>query len=272
MADLFSMKGGTMWAVLTKIAGRMKPELGEVLNKQGDSHELIDVMIRALEAHLRPQPLVHERFRQVERMVMRTRELNLERDWGFTDEELLLVMADVPEWPAPEFTTLVLVPYLNPDKERCPDLNGGQRTFYELTRVLIQEDKLEIVNMMTMSLKDINVAQHPGRVLRWEAINLANFRNCTPKMVAGGEPRGPSAGILAAAIHHPEWFASMDGGDTPFVWLPGYRNGTHQDIMNIRRHGSRRAQLHIGSANFHDEETAVPTFVTTTRPQRNPSM
>ncbi len=233
MTSLFKMEVGSFHALVGVLdkAG-LTAELAE---KVRHNPEMAKRMVAALRVPEDGHPyrggassgaeLIHSLFTPISAQLTRVRELNAERNWGFTDEDFAEAEQSVPEWPDGELVAVTLVPYL-PDGN---GMGGVERTFQELWQVAAS---LQHANWRwdgydkagPDKLRLLEGIEHPVKgkpVLRWEVIDLGCNRNRPPVDVRNFET-SPHAGILASAALHPEWVKAMDGDKVPYVWAPGY--------------------------------------------------
>ncbi len=282
MADLLSsFEGETTWSIIKKIVEHMPASIGVAIDE--DPKKAMRIMERALRAELHPK-LDWNQFRSVVSQIGRMSELNRNYiDWCFSDEDFLKAMISVPAWPKSEDRNdriaLVLVPYF-PDTPVYRDLpveSGYRRTLRALLQELCNSGQLDFPGV-TLSLNAMvncidlvkSTVYRPG--LRWEAINFSANRNTTPNEVMLRQEALPSAGVLAAAILHPEWFERLDGEKEPFVWLPGYSASkvygeeTLLDLIpNLRRQDDgAKAIMSFGNRDCREMRMAIPAFVPTT--------
>jgi len=186
--------------------------------------ELLKLMLTALRAHRSSNP-IHGLFTPASAQLTRVRELNIERGWGFTDEDFATAEASAPNWPAGNLVAVTLVPYLSAGY--C--MGDVARTFQELWQVAasLQQSNWRWEGYDKAgpgSLRLLKGIEHPAKdkpVLHWEVIDLGCNRNRKPVDVRNLET-SPHAGILASAMLHPEWVKAMDGDKVPYVWAPGY--------------------------------------------------
>lgn len=220
MANLFTLGFGKVSDLMGKLADAdFTAEMAEEVRK---NPALAKIMVNAL----KQQPaftLVHGLFIKPEAQIVRVRELNLERKWGFTDEDFLQVEKSIPKWPADKLVVVTLVPYLDDEKKGRKSV---ERTFHELWEVAASAqhakcrwDGYDKAGPDTLRLLK-EIEHKPG--LRWEVIDLGCNRNEKPMDVRNPEKKSPHAGILASAMLHPEWIKAMDGDTVPYVWAPGY--------------------------------------------------
>ncbi len=222
------------------------------------------------------QLLIHGLFTPVEAQLTRVCELNIERGWGFTDEDFEVAEQSVPEWPDGKLVAVVLVPYL-PDGN---GMGGVERTFEELWQVAAtaQEEGWRWDDGYGKAgldrLRLLKGIEHPAKdkpVLRWEVIDLGCNRNRRPVDVR--DPKtSPHAGILASAMLHPEWVKAMDGDKVPYVWAPGYEVSARnyypwQSVPSLYFHRSaRRLELGYGWYDYYNQWSdcssirSVPSF------------
>lgn len=166
-----------------------------------------------------PFALVHDIFLSPGKQIARVRRLNLKRKWGFTDKDFRQAETSIPKWPEDKLVAVTLVPYLD-DEKMCKRI---KRTFRELWEVAASAQHASWIrggNTDSDPLRLLKGATHqPG--LRWEVIDLGCNRSQPPVEIRSSKS-SPHAGILAAAMLHPEWVKHMDGDNVPYVWLPGY--------------------------------------------------
>jgi hypothetical protein len=189
-----------------------------------ENPELLKVMLSALRAR-GSSNLIHSLFTPTASQITRVRELNLERNWGFTDEDFATAEQSVPKWPSGKLIAVTLVPYL-PDAD---GMGGVERTFQELWQVAasLQQaswrwDGYDEAGLDRLRL--LEGIEHPAQskpVLRWEVIDLGCNRNRMPVYIRNPKT-SPHAGILASAMLHHEWIEAMDDDKVPYVWAPGY--------------------------------------------------
>ncbi len=277
MANLFDMKGGKMLAVLSKIAERLPPEVGDAILDE-DPNALNEIVSAVM--NIPRFTLVHGRFNKLEAQLKRVRELNLERNWGISIGSFDTVERFMPEWPKDKLVAVTLVPYLADVKDDKGKIimSGIERTFHELWEVAASQqlansrwdgfdkagpDKLRL-------LKGI---EHPltssgSSTLRWEVIDLGCNCNKKPMDIRNPE-QSPHAGILASAMLHPEWIKAMDVDKVPNVWIPGYEvnifsedEGPWQGVPNLSfDRDDRRIKLLCGWYDGCCSSWAVPSFV-----------
>ena len=92
MANLFDMKGGKMLAVLSKIAERIPPDIGEEIDRDP---ELVDVMLEAVQSHLLKNPFEIS----VENTLAALRRANDEEKWGIDEDVFARLASTAPAWP-----------------------------------------------------------------------------------------------------------------------------------------------------------------------------
>ncbi len=148
-------------------------------------------------------------------------ELNNRLGWGFTLNDYLTLQLPTHQ-PAPGehgLSTLVLVPYLD----------TVQATFVGLWKAIqsrhANTDRWDQFKSDQANLRLLEGITHPGKCLRWEAIDLAanwdQENGIAPRDVRD-PTSSPHAGILAASAIHTRWVESIDGESVPNVWVPGY--------------------------------------------------
>jgi hypothetical protein len=170
--------------------------------------------------------LANDLFTPIEAQIARIRELNLERGWGFMDEDFEEAEQSAPAWPDDKLVAVTLVPYL----PGADDMSGIERTFQQLWQAAataqdasFRWDGYDKAGPDVLRL--LKGIKHPAKdkpVLRWEVIDLGCNRNRKPVDVRNPET-SPHAGIFASAALHPEWIKAMDGKNVPYVWAPGYQ-------------------------------------------------
>lgn len=219
MANLFTLGFGKVSDLMGKLAeAGLTAEMAEDVRKNPALAELVVNAIRR-----QPTAVL---FTSTEKQLARVRELNLERGWGIPDEAFAEAEKSVPAWPEEKLVAVVLVPYLTDKKEGDEIVTTGlERTFHELWEVVASQqhakwrwDGFDKAGPERLRLLK-GIEHKPG--LRWEVIDLGCNRNKRPMDVRNPE-KSPHAGILASAMHHPEWIKSMDGENVPYVWAPGY--------------------------------------------------
>lgn len=274
MANLFDMKGGKMLAVLSKIAERLPPEVGDAIIDE-DSN-VLDAMVSAAMSIPR-FTLVHGLFLQPEKQIVRVRELNREFGWNISVDEFVAAEESIPKWPENKLVAVTLVPYLADVKDGKDNvMSGVERTFHELWEVAASQqhaksrwgdydkagpDKLRLLRGIEHPLTS---SGHSN--LRWEVIDLGC--NCNKKsMDIRNSEKSPHAGILASAMLHPQWIRTMDGDKVPYVWVPGYEVSVSggrpwQSVPSLRFYrGDLRIELGYGWSGDFDSHWAVPSFV-----------
>jgi len=92
MANLFDMKGGKMLAVLSKVAERMTPEIGEEIDR---GPKLVDAMMEAARQYLEKNPFEMSVALQLAIL----RRANHEEKWGITEEDFIRLVKTAPAWP-----------------------------------------------------------------------------------------------------------------------------------------------------------------------------
>ncbi len=218
--------------------------------------------------------IVQDIWTSPEEQLMRMHELSLERGWGLPDAWFSKAERSIPAWPEATLVPVTLVPYLPNEAlatgKRKKPMTGAVRTFHELWDAAssvhagrwLWESFKNTTPSKVMLLPGIR--HMPG--LRWEIINLGGQRNERPAEVRHPE-RSPHAGILAAAMLHPEWVRHMDGEVIPYVWLPGYvvsvpRERPKQSTPFLRFDGKEgEIELSCSQSSHHDADLAVPSFI-----------
>ncbi|MFA6161317.1 MAG: hypothetical protein WC766_04015 [Patescibacteria group bacterium] len=195
------------------------------LKKLLGNDELMEAWVKRLDEFPEFQ-LVHGLFTKPEAQIVRINELRHERDWGIPDEWLNMAEKSVPKWPENELVSVNLVPYLHDkkDDEGRIMMSGLERTFHELWDVAAKQQHASYRWDGYDKAGPDRLQLHKGvhRVsLRWEVIDLGCNRNKKPMDVRNAKS-SPHAGILAAAVLHPNWVKSMDGDKVPYVFAPGY--------------------------------------------------
>lgn len=222
--------------------------------------------------------LVHGLFVPCDTQIARVRELNVERDWGISDEAFATAAESVPAWPEEKLIAVVLVPYLADEKDDKGEiiLSGVERTFHDLWAVAASEQDASwrwdgYDNAGPERLRLMDGVTHPvlreGQgCLRWETIDLDYYRDY--QLVDVRKPRFfPHAGILAAAAFHPEWVKAMDGVNVPYVFAPGYEVSVDdaypwQYVPHMHFHAhTRKILLDYSSYEGRFEGWAIPFFV-----------
>ena len=257
-----------------KIDGQLHELKRQIRQKEGypfDPDQLIAVLQDCIEGKLwYKKDLVHGLFTPILAQIVRVRELNAEYGWGFTDEDFTAVKKTLPKWPDGKLVSVALVPYL-PEKD---GMGGVDRTFQELWKVTASMQQAnwrwsgyDRVGQNALRLR--NGIEHPAKskpVLRWEVIGLNCNRNCKPIQTRNSES-SPHAGILAAAMLHPEWIKVMDGDSVPYVWAPGYEVNVSienkwqhvPDLIFIR--DESRVELDCSWCSYCNCSWSVPSFI-----------
>ncbi len=92
MANLFDVRGGKMLAVLSKVAERMSPELGDEIQRDP---KLVDVMMDAAWQHLNKNPYEMT----IKQQLAALRLASDEEEWGITEKDFARLVSTVPAWP-----------------------------------------------------------------------------------------------------------------------------------------------------------------------------
>ncbi len=191
--------------------------------------------------------------------------LNQRYGWGFTDTEFLSLPVPTT-WPSrgeQDLIAMTLVPYL--------DTVGD--TFEVLWRAIESRHRntwrWDALKSDPANLKLLDGITHPGKCLRWEAIDLAanwNQENGINPRDVRDPSSSPHAGILAAAVLHTRWVKAMDGTTVPFVWIPGYQfcassRWSRVPWLGFFGPGSRVQLFGYDEEIGHETNDAVPVFV-----------
>lgn len=138
----------------------------------------------------------------------------------FLENQIESARQAIPEFHAHGLTTSVLVPHFN----------NVEQTFNWLWSAVADTHKS---NWRWDGLKSdpghlllLGGIEFTPSTLTWQIIDFGANRNRKPGDVRGSD--SPSAGCLAAAWHHPDWFQSMNGNDVPYICLPGYEMTTQR--------------------------------------------
>lgn len=155
--------------------------------------------------------LIHGLYVAPEIQIENVRRGNAHWGWGFTDADFA-ALPPPPSWPNRVLTCIVLVPYLETPEQTF-------RALWEVVSHSYRSVSTDLPAQCTITLWDNGA--HPGRCLRWEVLDLDMYAGASPDCF--NMIQRPHAGILAAAAHHKRWVYGMNGGEIPYVWLPGYR-------------------------------------------------
>jgi hypothetical protein len=231
--------------------------------------ELLNVMLAAMR-EIGLCHLVRGYFTSIPKQIARVRKLNLDRGWGFTEEDFAAVVKSVPDWLNGDLVAVTLVPYL-PDGN---GLGGVERTFKELWQVAASLQRGSWCwdgydQAGPDRLRLLEGIKHPAKdkpVLRWEVIDLGCNCNCKPIDIRN-PASSPHAGILASAMLHPEWIKAMDGDEVPYVWAPGYEvnvsgGSPWQGVPYLGfDRDDREIELGCGWYGSYYSDWSVPSFI-----------
>jgi hypothetical protein len=158
------------------------------------------------------------------------RRWNIERGWGFTDEDFAAIGEGSPQILGGLLIATVLE----------VRLETPAKTFEELVAVASAAGTCRGINPR-IRLDDGHFGLAPGIIhapgLRWRIIDLAagRVREDSYRRIRDGDPaRMPEAGILAAIAHFPEWVRLMGDPSVPPIHLTGYRVKIEIERMDIR--------------------------------------
>jgi hypothetical protein len=193
---------------------------------------------------------------------------NRERKWGFTAEDLARVVGGPPPKARDgRLVADVLTVWLGPSR----DASGLIRTFRELKAVAFDRFPAQ------WSWEGYDAADpdtlrpahrvRQGRRLAWRTIDLGANRDVAPASVPRSDGY-PGLSLLAAAALHPNWMASMDGANVPYVWLAGLdvnMPGAKVPWSSKPRLGFsqpfRQIHLHALDAAMKHRSWAIPIFL-----------
>ncbi|HWQ99304.1 MAG TPA: hypothetical protein VN397_00460 [Candidatus Methylomirabilis sp.] len=147
---------------------------------------------------------------------------NVERNWGFTDEQFRAAASVIPSVPDRYLVGAVLIPHLGTVQRTHDELWAMAASRHPQSDLWdrFEPDSQEIDGETRHFGVELASGQEHAPGLRWEVIDFGSHVGKAVTDMAG-RPL-PHAGILAAAALHPEWVAYMDGNRVPFVWLSGY--------------------------------------------------
>jgi hypothetical protein len=220
----------------------------------------IAVVPAVASAAAEPHALIHGLFAPIVEQVALLKKWNIERGWGFSEEDFVVVEAEAKgiPWPENRLTAVVIVPYLD----------TVQRTFDELWLLAAsrQERSWRWPELKSDAghLRLLGGDGRHRRGLKVEVIDLGANRGRKPEAVRDPDT-SPHAGVLAAAALHPEWVRRMNGADIPHAWLAGYeckvpgrRRWRYVPILYFRR-DFRLVELGAGGCGHASDSWAAPS-------------
>jgi len=225
-------KGGSGRTVLDEIVGIRAMRAAEQANEEvlhpvpPSLEPSAAVMVpTSREGDIHANGLIHGVFTTTFDQLSKAWEWNRERRWGFDFNAFADALNDAPEWPTDPRTALVLVPYLSIDRTDSP----VAQTFHELWHVASEQYRRAVRRPHLRNLNGRRFRLTRGvryeSGLRWEKVDLAALRGCSPQHARSTNPV-PHAAVLAAAALHPAWFKTHMHGS----WLSGYE----LDILDNR--------------------------------------
>lgn len=264
MGDKFVVTGDRY----TRIDRKMGDIKRQLLTKGGSplNPDLVD---EALQRICEGNFSIPDLFVSIHRQIKNIERWNEERNWGLNEALENLPQPPIyPDTSEDEFTgAIVLVPYLRAIGVSGTSgfLSGIGRTLQELWTIVGYRHsgayrKAVIPNAVSMNQIDPDLRFSS---LRWEVIDLGANRGRSLKDVLTDAPTLPSAGILAAAAHFPEWVSRMDGREVPFAVIPGleyFGEQPGQKVLSLSKPKEVRAELCLapGPEPKSDQRFAIP--------------
>ncbi len=201
--------------------------------------------------------LLHGMFASPDAQLRMAKQRNLERGWGFTDEDFAS-LGPAPSWLTDNRLVVVILDI---------SLDSIEQTFEEAWDAVkgahpanwrwpeLKSDK-ESLRLLSGNHK---------RGLRWQVVDLGANKNARPIDVRNPKT-SPSSALLWMAFYSPKWIQSMNGTDVPYVWIPGYE-------ATISGYGAwtsmpllfwdaddRKVELYADFSGYRNEKWAVPVL------------
>lgn len=223
--------------------------------------------------------------------VARVRSWSRERQWGYTEAELEHALHTLPIVGSEvSDTVLALVPY--PSDQEVYHVNSRKAAEAQTTRgadlwKLAARPFARHDPWPTMKGSECwTIGQHPFHTgLRWEVLRLrvsvvsSDIREALRLLAperALFPPRAvellPHLGVIAALALHPAWVASIAGGTSPNVLVPGYgfhlpvhplASTRHWSFLCVGMAGDRLTRRMVRLDDYLlQDKTAIPELVT----------
>lgn len=157
--------------------------------------------------------LIHGMFASPDAQLRMAKQRNLERGWGFTDEDFA-ALCPAPPWPTNNCLAVVILDI---------SLDTVEHTFEEgwLAAKSVQQQKIRLPELKSDKKSLRLLSGNHERGFRWQVVDLGANMNRQPNYVRN-PATSPSSSILWMAFYSPKWIQAMNGTDVPNVWIPGY--------------------------------------------------
>src|SRR3989344_234338 len=201
--------------------------------------------------------LIHGMFGGPDAQLRMAKQRNLERGWGFTDEDFAS-LGQAPTWPTDNRLAVVILDISLDTVEQTFEeawdaVKGAHPADWRWPELKFDKKSLRLLS-----------GNHK-RGLRWQVVDLGINKNSRPIDVRNAKA-SPSSSLLWMAFYSPKWIQSMNGTDVPYVWIPGYEatvSGSRAWTLVPRLlwdSGDREVELDASRSDDRYESRAVPVL------------
>ncbi|MDZ4243821.1 MAG: hypothetical protein U1C57_01815 [Candidatus Doudnabacteria bacterium] len=205
--------------------------------------------------------LISGMFIPADKQLGLVRERNVERRWGFTEEDFTK-LGPAPVWPSGKISAVILEVSLDTIEKTL------EEAWLFAHSAQVDNWRWEEVKSDPGHLRLFPGIEHK-RGLVWRVVDLAanwdKKDGIRPKDVRNTE-KSPHSAVLWAASYFPKWIQAMDGTIVPYVWIPGYELSVSgykpwSSVPDLRfSRGYRRIRLDAHDYGPRNGSYAVPEF------------
>ena len=255
MENLFKVIGGTMWAVLGKIADKLPAELADGLNRDPLA---VDAMIKAADEHLNKNPFEIS----VEETLNRARRAYQEEGWGeIPQADLTRLEATAPAWPKDRHAYRSLRIRFG-EGDRGVDLTFEchvariksvftEKEFWRWKH--LHSGKVPYKGKPVERLRLLNGNHTHKPIIEWVIVDLSTHRKRESVTAVRG-PKSLADELLVLAWSFPEMIRAIDYDKLPGLFAAGYEVNVPEDAGEVWLH------VVIVSWNHRHHQVSVDAF------------